>query len=79
MMRERAQISVPASSANLGPAFDCAGLAYDLRDELSVEVVDAPAGVVVSAAGEGEGRVPLDERHLVARAMMLTTACSFFA
>ena len=71
MMRERAQISVPASSANLGPAFDCAGLAYDLRDELSVDVVDGPAGVVVSAAGEGEGRVPLDERHLVARALNL--------
>lgn len=70
-MRQRAQVSVPASSANLGPAFDCAGLAYELRDELSVDVVDGPAGVVVSAEGEGAGRVPLDERHLVARALHL--------
>lgn len=70
-MRERAQVSVPASSANLGPAFDCAGLAYDLRDEFTVEVVDGPAGVVVTAVGEGEGQVPLDERHLVAQSLLL--------
>jgi len=70
-MRERAQVSVPASSANLGPAFDCAGLAYDLRDEFTVEVVDGPAGVVVAAVGEGEGQVPLDERHLVAQSLVL--------
>ena len=69
--RKRAQVTVPASSANLGPAFDCAGLAYDLRDEFSVEVVDGPPGIQVTATGEGAGQVPLDERHLVARALLL--------
>ena len=27
-----AQISVPATSANLGPGFDCFGLALEMRD-----------------------------------------------
>lgn len=70
-MRQRATVRVSASSANLGPAFDCAGLAYDLRDELSVEVVDGPPGIEVTAIGEGQGRVPRDGRHLVARALRL--------
>ncbi len=28
-------VSVPATSANLGPGFDCLGLALDLRDTLT--------------------------------------------
>jgi len=60
-------VSVPATSANLGPGFDCLGLALDLRDELTVEVVDT--GLVVEVTGEGTGEVPDDETHLVVRAM----------
>ncbi|MGZ4496564.1 MAG: homoserine kinase, partial [Nocardioides sp.] len=32
------RVSVPATSANLGPGFDSLGLALDLRDELEAEV-----------------------------------------
>ncbi|WP_370291382.1 homoserine kinase [Nocardioides sp.] len=60
-------VSVPATSANLGPGFDTLGLALGLRDELTAEVTDA--GVVVEVSGHGAGEVPLDERHLVVRAM----------
>jgi hypothetical protein len=35
-------VSVPATSANLGPGFDCLGLALDLRDTLTAEVYDGP-------------------------------------
>jgi homoserine kinase len=61
------RVRVPASSANLGPGFDSLGLALGLYDE--VEVATAPDGVVVEVAGEGAGRVPCDEAHLVVRAM----------
>lgn len=59
-------VTVPATSANLGPGFDSLGLAVALRDEVSVEVVGS--GLHVEAEGEGAGVVPLDERHLVVRA-----------
>lgn len=62
-----ARVSVPATSANLGPGFDCLGLALDLRDELEGELTEA--GVVVEVTGEGAGSVALDESHLVVRAM----------
>ena len=62
-------VSVPATSANLGPGFDSLGLALDLRDRLQAEVVDAGLEVEVTGAGAGIEGVPLDERHLVVRAM----------
>ncbi|WP_139980880.1 homoserine kinase [Nocardioides litoris] len=63
------RVDVPATSANLGPGFDTLGLALDLHDELEGEVVDRP-GLEVVVDGEGAGGgVPLDETHLVVRAM----------
>ena len=61
------RVSVPATSANLGPGFDALGLALDLRDELEAEVV--ADGLTVEVAGEGADDVPRDESHLVVRAM----------
>jgi len=61
-------VSVPATSANLGPGFDALGLALDLRDEVTAEVRDEP-GVTITVTGSGEGEVPLDERHLVYRSL----------
>jgi homoserine kinase len=61
-------VTVPATSANLGPGYDSLGLALDLRDELTGEVV--PGGTLeVVVEGAGEGTVPLDESHLVVRSM----------
>jgi homoserine kinase len=60
--------SVPATSANLGPGYDALGLALDLRDRLSAQVVDGP-GLEIVVRGHGDGVVPLDEGHLVHRAM----------
>jgi homoserine kinase len=61
------RVSVPATSANLGPGFDSLGLALDLRDRLEAEVL--PEGLVVEVDGSGADEVPLDETHLVVRAM----------
>lgn len=60
-------VTVPATSANLGPGFDCLGLALDLRDELTAEV--GGAGLVVEVRGEGASELPRDASHLVARSM----------
>jgi homoserine kinase len=60
-------VTVPASSANLGPGFDTLGLALARYDE--VEARTADDGLVIEVHGEGAGGVPLDEGHLVVRAM----------
>ena len=63
------RVRVPATSANLGPAFDCAGLALDWYDDMIAQVTDEP-GVEVDIAGEGADTLPRDAKHLVARSML---------
>ena len=62
-------VTVPATSANLGPGFDCMGLALDLWDEVSVHATTGPTSVVVE--GEGAGNVEQGEDNLVVRALRL--------
>ncbi|HEY7756418.1 MAG TPA: homoserine kinase [Actinomycetota bacterium] len=57
---------VPATSANLGPGFDCFGLALDLCNEVAIDT-DAEPGV--SWEGEGAGELPTDGSDRVSRAI----------
>ncbi|MDU3272889.1 MAG: hypothetical protein E7D41_05790, partial [Cutibacterium sp.] len=57
-------VRVPATSANLGPGYDCLGLCLDLWDEVSVSVLDG-RGVEIDVTGEGEHTIARDESHLV--------------
>lgn len=59
-------VRAPATTANLGPGFDCAGAALDLWNELEVT-----EGEGVEVRGEGAGELPLDEQHLGLRAFSL--------
>jgi homoserine kinase len=61
-----AAVSVPATSANLGPGFDSLGLALELRDVIEGRFVDG-SEVTVEVEGEGVGAVPTDATNLVAR------------
>ena len=61
------RVRVPATSANLGPAFDAAGVALALYDDVEVRVTDG--GCHVEVEGEGAGTLPVDESHLVVRAL----------
>jgi homoserine kinase len=63
---------VPATSANLGPAFDCAGLALTCHDVLDFSVT--PSGLSVEISGVGAGELPTDESHLVVRAFRAACA-----
>ena len=57
---------VPATSANLGPGFDCLGLALQLYNEVVLEL-DAPASVTWE--GEGASELPTDGSDMVSRAL----------
>jgi homoserine kinase len=66
----RVRVSVPATSANLGPGFDAIGVALDLRGEVELSVAGAPfydpdrgqqmALAAVSAVFRGLGRAAPD-------------------
>jgi homoserine kinase len=61
------RVSVPATSANLGPGFDTLGLAVELRDELTLRITTG--GLVVNPyVGDGGSGIALDETNLVVRA-----------
>ena len=62
-------VRAPASTANLGPGFDCAAAALDLWNELYVS--EAGSGPLVTLEGEGAAELPTDERHLALRAFAL--------
>jgi homoserine kinase len=63
------QVSVPASSANLGPGFDAFALALDIRDTYVAQILDEEA-FDVDVTGEGAEEVKRDGKHLVIKAMM---------
>ncbi|MDN5686116.1 MAG: homoserine kinase [Brachybacterium sp.] len=63
----RVSVSVPATSANLGPGYDTLGLALQLCDDLELEATTG--GIEVRAEGEGSASVPTGEEHLVVRAL----------
>jgi homoserine kinase len=65
----RVTVRVPATSANLGPGFDCFGLALDLCNEVTVDTEAEPG---LSWEGEGAGELPTDGSDMVSRAIAHT-------
>ncbi len=65
---EPIRVMAPATTANLGPGFDCFGLALDLWNRL--DVLDGAGGEpLVEVVGEGAGELGTDRDNLVYRAM----------
>ncbi|WP_300345134.1 homoserine kinase [Nesterenkonia sp.] len=65
----RFTLTVPATSANLGPGYDTLGLALELRDVIEVHAQPAQdpekPRVDVVVDGEGAATLPTDASHLV--------------
>ena len=64
----RVHVSVPATSANLGPGFDTLGLALTLYNEVGASEAE---GVSVAVEGEGATRLPRSADNVVARGVKL--------
>ncbi len=64
---EALTVSAPATSANLGPGFDCLAVALDLGN--AVVISRRPGPLEVRVTGEGVGEVPEDATNLVCRAL----------
>lgn len=65
----RVTVRAPATSANLGPGFDCFGLALDLCNEVTVDTEADPG---VTWEGEGADELPTDGTDMVSRAIAFT-------
>lgn len=66
ILLQEAVITVPATTANLGPGFDCLGLALGLRNQLRMTL--GGSRLTVEISGEGSGFLPTDGRNLVVQA-----------
>jgi len=61
----RTTVRVPATAANLGPGYDCLGMALDIWNELTVE----RGPFRVDVRGEGADQLPRDETNLIVRSV----------
>ena len=64
-------VKAPATTANLGPGFDCLGMALDLWNSLEVVPnADSPGdGHLVEITGHGAGELAADNSNLIYRSM----------
>ncbi len=65
-------MEVPATSAHLGPGFDCFGLALDWRERVNLAVIEQ--GYQIEVSGEGAAELPRDESHLIIRSALVGLA-----
>ena len=61
------KVRVPATMANVGPGFDCLGMALSLYN--TIEVEESEAGLAIVNLGRDTEMIPTDETHLVVRSM----------
>lgn len=65
-------VRVPATTANLGPGFDCLGLALDIWNEIEFSVFgDA---LSISIEGEGSDSLPKDSSNLIYQCMQAVSS-----
>ncbi|KAK9473526.1 GHMP kinase [Dipodascopsis tothii] len=75
------KISVPCSSANIGPGFDVIGLALSVYLEMEVRIDESAAGVAqncqLSYEGEGAENLPLEaDKNLITRTALYVMRCN---
>ncbi len=64
------RLQLPATSANLGPGFDCMGLALDLWNTFELHVRGTPGTVRVENHGEGADWLPTGHENLILTTML---------
>ena len=64
------KVIVPATTANLGPGYDCLGLALGLYNEAEVVITDNIKNPLqIEVVGEGKDSIEKDKRNIVWKAM----------
>ena len=63
-------INIPATTANIGPGFDCLGMALDIWNQITVEQ-GAPGAPEFTIKGNGENDLPTDKTNLIYQSFIL--------
>lgn len=63
------KVSIPATSANLGPGFDCLGMAINIYNTIEVEE-DEEEGLYIEVPREDRHIIPTDSSNLIYRSML---------
>lgn len=63
-MQKRVTVTVPATSANCGPGFDCLGLALTLYNTFTYTISDETFGFALDVEGEGKDRFHPSGRNM---------------
>ena len=66
-MQDTVKVKAPATSANIGPGFDCLGMALDIWNEVHVSL--GPPSFTIT--GEGEKTLHLGQKNLVYKSFCL--------
>lgn len=61
------RVRVPATSANMGPGFDCMGVALDIYNTVAAEEI--PKGLVIENHGRDADLIGKDDTNLIYKAM----------
>ncbi len=69
-LEDKVTVRVPATSANLGPGFDCVGIALDLWNHFELYPLPDARDIVVENHGEGASELPADASHLVVQTLL---------
>jgi len=62
-----AKVKVPATSANLGPGFDCMGMALEIYNTVEADII--PEGLEITTFGRDADMIESDSSNLIYRAM----------
>jgi homoserine kinase len=64
-------VTVPATTANIGPGFDCLGVALSLYNRFTFSMIRAePGTVAIGVSGSGAERIDTDDCNLVYQAFL---------
>lgn len=64
------KVTIPATTANVGPGFDCLGIALTLYNEIEVE--ETEEGLLIEVEGRDRDKIDTDENNLVYQSMLKT-------
>ncbi|GAB6157013.1 homoserine kinase [Desulfotomaculum varum] len=62
-MMNNIRVLIPATTANMGPGFDCLGMALGLYNEVHMAL--SPGRLAIDVEGEGAAEIEKDERNIV--------------
>ena len=66
------RMRIPATTANMGPGFDCIGMAFDMYNYIDFEPVDAEDYCELTSGGDA-GHIDLSKDNLIYQNFLLTS------